>query len=136
MHLWLIFQSHLPKSKSSSRPSSLLFCINKYKKAEHHFDVQPFLVLRAGIEPAQVSLLVFETNASTDSAIGAAVRVSRANIVVFASAKIVLFSKLTKPMAENLLRCHHFTPTKRALLRFRQRKTNFPNAYLSEASVL
>ena len=28
-------------------------------------------VLRAGVEPAQVSLSVFETDASTDSAIGA-----------------------------------------------------------------
>ena len=33
--------------------------------------IEPISVLRAGVEPAQVSLSVFETDASTDSAIGA-----------------------------------------------------------------
>ena len=33
---------------------------------------QPFLVPRAGVEPARVAPLVFETSASTDSAIWAA----------------------------------------------------------------
>ena len=36
------------------------------------FSLEFYVVPRAGVEPAQVSLLVFETSASTDSAIWAA----------------------------------------------------------------
>lgn len=45
--------------------------VNKRRQADNREDCQPVAVLRAGVEPAQVSLSVFETDASTDSAIGA-----------------------------------------------------------------
>ena len=44
-----------------------------------------FLVPRAGVEPARVAPLVFETSASTDSAIWA-----------FCAAKVDVFAELTK----------------------------------------
>ncbi len=44
------------------------------KKSLQVVDLQRFAVPRAGVEPAQVALLVFETSASTDSAIWACLR--------------------------------------------------------------
>ena len=41
------------------------------KESGESFSTLSTLVPRAGVEPAQVSLLVFETSASTDSAIWA-----------------------------------------------------------------
>ena len=43
----------------------------KKRQTDNRGDCQSVAVLRAGVEPAQVSLSVFETDASTDSAIGA-----------------------------------------------------------------
>ena len=50
----------------------------------HHI---PGFVLRAGVEPARVAPLVFETSASTDSAIGA---FAGAKVSIY-GAKITLF---------------------------------------------
>ena len=44
---------------------------NPKKENGESFSTFPATVPRAGVEPAQVALLVFETNASTDSAIWA-----------------------------------------------------------------
>ena len=58
-------------------------------------DCQQFPLLkvpRAGVEPARVAPLVFETSASTDSAIWAA----------FAGAKVIIKIEMTKLSAKNL----------------------------------
>ncbi len=52
--------------------------------ADNHFDCQPLSVPRPGIEPGWIAPLVFETSASTDSAIWACVS-------DFDGAKVVIF---------------------------------------------
>ena len=71
--------SSRPTSKSAppspTRYDGALFALirtGQKKKRPTIFDYGALaLVLRAGVEPAQVSLSVFETDASTDSAIWA-----------------------------------------------------------------
>ena len=69
----------------------------KKRQTDNRGDCQSVAVLRAGVEPAQVSLSVFETDASTDSAIGA---LGVCIELRFVGAKIHVFLKPTKPSGE------------------------------------
>lgn len=59
--------------KTAPESTEACFLIGRSKKGQtdNRCDCRSVAVLRAGVEPAQVSLSVFETDASTDSAIGA-----------------------------------------------------------------
>lgn len=63
------------------------------------------MVPRAGIEPARLAALVFETNASTNSAIWAAsFRHDNALIGAVASAKVSDFSESHKLFAKKIIK--------------------------------
>ena len=79
-----------------------LFSFHKQKGCNHTITAFCFLcpiVPRAGVEPARVAPLVFETSASTDSAIWA-----------FAGAKIRQFSESAKFLAFFLFLCLNHLP--------------------------
>ena len=84
-------QVYLSKKHKKNR---LGFLYIKPKKKRNH---SRFLsVPRAGVEPARIAPLVFETSASTDSAIWAFEKCNTIQISSKATAKVLLFFYMTK----------------------------------------
>ena len=68
--------------------------LHETKKSLFNLRQRVTFVLRAGVEPAQVSLSVFETDASTDSAIGANHTEKNSNRkIVLASLNLILLQR-------------------------------------------